>query len=1228
MNTSPSHLPQPILPLSASQDVLLVGGKALNLARLITAGFPVPGGFVITTAAYQNSRAANSSDTIPPDLASAIADAYRDLGGPPVAVRSSATAEDMAGASMAGQYETILDVRSTEALLDAVRRCWSSLESPRVRSYLHEHQIDPAQVSMAVVVQELIPADVAGVLFTDNPQPGSLNEMLIEASWGLGEAVVSGIVQPDTLILDQGSGEVKKAVIADKAVQFLPSTADSSPVPESKRRLACMNSRDVHELWKLGWSVRRHFGSPQDIEWAIAGGRVFLLQSRAITTIPHADLVPLLLDAEKGTLNGALAEGRGPWVRHNLSETLPQPTPLTWSVMRRFMSGGGGFGAMYRMAGFQPSPVVENEGFLDLIAGRIYMDLSRGAEMFFAGFPFAFDVGLLKTHPDAAQNPPTIPRGTFLEKIRSGRRIAAVNRTLGKLSDEFVPHLTKAVIPEFAAWVQAERAKDLTTLSTAGWLDLWKAREHRIMDDFAPHSLLPSLLCGRALGQLREFVVLHFHDEDPDALVNLLSGAAEADLTVNATTALHAIAHGEGSREQWLEEHGHRAPEEFDLATARWHERPAALEALIRPLHGGPSPGDLHHKREQAAQKRIEELSMLLGAGDLAAFKECLGSVHRHLPWRENGKYHLMLGYQLLRDLALEAGRRLALESANDVFLLSLPELTNALETGYAPLETISARASERAALASIYLPTVVDAAALPRLGMAPTPGSGSRPNAFSISPGTATGPVRIVFKPEDFVPTAPGYVLVCPSTDPSWTPLFVQASAVIMERGGTLSHGAVVAREIGIPAVVVEDATRLYTDGEILTVDGSLGEVRKDGELAEIQTGTAGPLDTRIAPQELPPPPSSKDRLANRLRNFALIGWGVFLALFFLLPSPWLKDPCFGLLDTFFLPVVAVIGRPAFVALLAVSLGFFSMIGQRLLTDNARLTLAKKRAASLQRAARSLPPDSPRRRTLLAVAAPVQTRVALAAFVPLFLILGPMVLTFLWLPERIDPASWNPTPGTTAHVIARIAGDQTGPITLQVVEPLVLEEATPATRFLPPIRTTLEHQLARWRKSERPSADLSWDVREAARIARVNAIASLEAFLEQPIPAQTLTWTVKTAPGQPGRFPVAVKAMGSTSLTTHLVVGNRHGPEPKEFSPEDNQPVQVVLARDPTQPVRTLKVIYSENKTKGQDLFWKPADDLHARLGSPGWLAPWLMVYLLAYIPAMFLAKLLFRVP
>ena len=209
-----------VLSLGESRQVELVGGKAARLAELLAAGFPVPDGFVITTAAFRGA-----SDEWPADLTEPVMAAYRRLGSPPVAVRSSATAEDLGDASLAGQYETILDVRDEDALRAAVRRCWASLHSERTRAYFDEHGIAADRVAMAVVVQRLVAADVAGVLFTANPRTGDREQMLIEASRGLGEAVVSGRVQPDTLSVERATGAVTAVRRGEQSSPHTPCAA-------------------------------------------------------------------------------------------------------------------------------------------------------------------------------------------------------------------------------------------------------------------------------------------------------------------------------------------------------------------------------------------------------------------------------------------------------------------------------------------------------------------------------------------------------------------------------------------------------------------------------------------------------------------------------------------------------------------------------------------------------------------------------------------------------------------------------------------------------------------------------------------------------------------------------------------------------------------------------------------------------------------------------------------
>ena len=673
--------------LSKCRDLLLAGGKAASLGRLVRAGFPVPDGFVVTTRAWKRARI---SRQMPPAVAEEIQTSYRALGSPVVAVRSSATAEDMADASMAGQYETFLNVQGDQALLNAIERCWESFDAPRVQAYLREHGIDPARVAMAVVVQRQIAADAAGVLFTTNPHDGHTHEMLLEASWGLGETVVSGRVQPDILRLKRDTGQVLEAVVADKHAYLAPGAKEESPVEENRRRQPCLQGRDVYRLWQLARRVARHFGCPQDIEWAIAGGEPYLLQSRPITTLAKAAAHDHVLRTTQRHLRQEAAVGRGPWVLHNLAETLPHPTPLTWSIMKRFMSGSGGFGAMYRQAGYEPAPAVEHEGFLSCIAGRIYMDVTRAPEMLFQDFPFAYDLEELKRNLDASQSPPTKPCGSPLSRWKAGKKLTAVQARLDALSADLEHELRDVLFEEIVAFVAGAKQIDLGSLPVNELLELWDRQEQKVLDIFGPRLLLPSLIAGTSLGALRTFLLENLWDEDADALAQRFSSGGLPDRTLLADAELYEVAKGKRSLETWLASHGHRAAGELDLAEPRWREQPAAVQEMADRLGTGDGPLERYRLHVEEIDRQVAALCTQLPETLQREHARLLILVRRYITLREDSKDFLILGYDLLRDLALEAGRRM--DIGDDVFYLTREEVFDSLRVGFAPCHIIEQR--------------------------------------------------------------------------------------------------------------------------------------------------------------------------------------------------------------------------------------------------------------------------------------------------------------------------------------------------------------------------------------------------------------------------------------------------------------------------------------------------------------------------------------------------------
>src|ERR687897_96604 len=340
------------------QDIALVGGKGANLGELSRAGLPVPLGYVVTTRAYdafvevsgikgevvalasapqaedpagfeevsEGIRALFSGGKVPQEMADEIRASYQELSEDretPVAVRSSATAEDLAGASFAGQQETYLNVRGAEALLDGVKNCWASLWTARAMAYRARQGVDPATVSLAVVVQRMVESEAAGVMFTANPSNGRRDQVTISAAWGLGESVVSGSVTPDSIVVEKGSGRVLSRETANKDVMTVYTEVGTAerPVPEALHRLPVLDDETAAKLSRYGTAIEHTYGTPQDIEWALAGGEFFIVQSRPITALPEPMADP--------PTDWSVRVPKGTYWRASIVEQMPDPlSPL------------------------------------------------------------------------------------------------------------------------------------------------------------------------------------------------------------------------------------------------------------------------------------------------------------------------------------------------------------------------------------------------------------------------------------------------------------------------------------------------------------------------------------------------------------------------------------------------------------------------------------------------------------------------------------------------------------------------------------------------------------------------------------------------------------------------------------------------------------------------------------------------------------------------------------
>ncbi|WP_347355008.1 PEP/pyruvate-binding domain-containing protein [Intrasporangium sp.] len=765
-------------------DLPAVGGKAANLGELLGAGFDVPGGFVVTTTAYrQAARGALSADEIrdippPPEVAAAITQAYAALGGGAVAVRSSATAEDLPGATFAGQQDTYLDVEGAEAVLTAVRDCWASLWSERAVAYRVRLGIDPADVAMGVVVQRMVPADTAGVMFTADPVTGARDRVVINASEGLGEAVVSGAVTPEQLVVTSDGRVVER----------------SRGRGERSRSAIVLTDADAAALARTGRLIAAHFGSPQDVEWACHAGRFRIVQSRAMTALPPA---PIRLNRFQRFAGPVLVE---------LLPRRPYPMELTaWILptlgrhVDEMLDGMAGVQVGLRDAlpardaivqEFVPPSPHATRCTPVRLASTVRRGL-RGAAQDWAGDP------RLRLYRDgvAALDALDLPRLSWHE-------LTAVPGRAARLVD-LVTALRVAYLP--AGFVALARLLAATRLTGSPEL------AHRLIGG-APTM---TTAANRALADLARDAALIPTLGDPLAAGKYERVRAEA-------RSQPEVLEWWGELERFLATYGHR--ETTSLLLVRdpcWRDSPDTVLGLVQALLPDAAALDTGPDLPAATPGRLPPKWIRRLADRAAAGVAC----------REDTHFELTRTMPPVRRAIIEAGRRLAaagdLADPEDVWLLTLDELRTLAPGagGEATTNTPRAIAARRSAayaeLASTPLiatttlyPHRAGSASALALG---TPGGGGR----------ATGRVRIVRSPDGFGTLRAGEVLVCATTNPSWTPLFQRAVGVVVDHGGIGSHAAIVAREYGIPAVLgTGNGTTALVDGQLVSVDGDLGEV------------------------------------------------------------------------------------------------------------------------------------------------------------------------------------------------------------------------------------------------------------------------------------------------------------------------------------------------------------------------------------------------------------------
>jgi rifampicin phosphotransferase len=827
-----------------ANDIHRVGGKGANLGEMTAAGLPVPRGFCLTVAAYQQLiaeaglwpqietllaampeddvealgtaaaaiRRLITEATMPAEVARAVTAAYAELAGgqAPVAVRSSATAEDLPEASFAGQQESYLGVQGNQALLVHVQRCWASLWTERAIAYRQRHQFDHRHVSLAVVVQELLYPATAGVLFTVNPVGDKRDEMLLNAAYGLGESVVSGQVTPDSYRLARTPWlAVREARRGTKEhrIDALPTGGTTTTaVPEADRQRFCLSERELQHLVELGLHVERQCGAPQDIEWAFAGGRLYLLQTRPITSL--APPKPARRARQLSRIERRILD--------DLLEHYPDPPyPLDYLAVTD---------------GYQQLHNALQEAGLSLPPARavIRMDergISRAEpvsprltwRLLLTPFVVRCKLAL---DPSAWQNGQAARFAARTAACRQVDLTTLNDATLASYITDAVNIATEIGRIRFAGTIaplliRAALLKLLIRL--AGWPR--QVAEADLLGDLA----YKTAEIGLELQRLAS--VAAAAPEVRDTLLGSAMEEVEASLAATAAGRLFLAQVA-----AFLEQYGARTMKAYlPFSNRSWAEEPASLLAtiavLVRSRQNGPGEGRLAEGGERYHALRRQVAARLPGPFR-RLFERTLDQYRAGHVAREATLYAIEEAFAVARRGVHEAARRLvasqALPSAGDVLYLTLPELAETLrgERAAAGVRRLvrsrrQARPDALAAWRDRCLVSTVNGTDLVQ--------------GTAGSPGLATGPVCIVHGAGDFGKLRPGDVLVCPFTDPAWTPLFSLAAAVVADTGGPLSHAAIVAREYGIPAVLgTENATTLLKDGDFVTVDGNEGVVRR----------------------------------------------------------------------------------------------------------------------------------------------------------------------------------------------------------------------------------------------------------------------------------------------------------------------------------------------------------------------------------------------------------------
>jgi phosphohistidine swiveling domain-containing protein len=818
-----------------------VGGKAWNLGRLARWGFPVPRGIVVDIVAYD---AVASEENVAPLIAKAAEIDARNVADPwaqalledirraienaplspeisaqldaalaqagiehaPVAVRSSATGEDGEKHAFAGVHESFLNVIGREAILRAVRKCFASLWTPQALAYRRRFAILDEDVRCGVVICEMIAAEdakepiAAGVVFTADPSEGRRDRLIIETVAGLGDKLVDGRETPARATVD--------AVIDG----FRPPQGDLGALPPSM----------ATQLTMLAWRIHWDFGegdAPQDIEWAFDGEKIFILQTRPVTALPRRTFPQI---ADQPTI----------WTNANFKEVLSGVlSPMGWSPCPVWLAPK--LFDLARLCGYAPP---EGMQIIRRFEGRPYVNASA---LQFAGWdawgvpPADFNVSFGGFQPEIRT-----PAGNPMRGRAGLRRSVAGMKLMRAIWA--APKRLPEKIDRILRGVRELRERELSTLSDAEILQLWFSMAG---PDWEPPFMLVNSIGTVWLGMARSLATKYLPPEKIEPLLGGLMSGQGGVTSAEHAYELHDIVARYGTSgaafdsaiEAWLDQYGHRGFDELDVANPRWSETPEAVKELARNF------GAAAHNPHSARRVRDEAQAALraLPVFPRLALSWLVAKAEEGFRLREQTKSALVaLASGVTRHFALEFGSRFAargvIERRDDVFMLTIIDLWSLAAgdwSGEGARELVEDRRKQWEAWRASDPPpdVIVEAAsgAAPMASPERVQASGEVLRGLAASPGIARGNARKLRNPNEAERLRDGGVLVARTTDPGWTPLFLLAQGIVVETGGYLSHGAIVAREFGVPAVVnIRGLFDVIEDGDDILVDGDKGVV------------------------------------------------------------------------------------------------------------------------------------------------------------------------------------------------------------------------------------------------------------------------------------------------------------------------------------------------------------------------------------------------------------------